>query len=148
MRQYGIKVIFSYTTGTTGTVTNVKASNRIAGIPDGQLFAELSWSSSEFTHNKNKRIAGTVLGVEAVAAGDLYANDSNASNRKAPGYAIFNAKASHSWDIAPMTLTAYGRLDNLADKRYIGSVIVGNANPFEPAPGRNWVVGLNAITRF
>jgi hypothetical protein len=27
-------------------------------------------------------------------------------------------------------------------------MIVGNSTPFEPAPGRNWMVGLNVITRF
>ena len=37
------------------------------------------------------------------------------------------------------------RIDNMLDARYIGSVIVNEANGryFEPAPGRSWLVGLD-----
>jgi iron complex outermembrane recepter protein len=41
-------------------------------------------------------------------------------------------------------------VDNLADKTYVGSVIVNEANRryFEPAPGRTWLVGANATYAF
>jgi iron complex outermembrane receptor protein len=41
-------------------------------------------------------------------------------------------------------------LDNLTGRRYAGSVIVneGNRRFFEPAPGRAWVLGLNANYMF
>jgi len=41
-------------------------------------------------------------------------------------------------------------VDNLFDRRYAGSVIVneGNARYFEPAPGRNWTVGMSGSYRF
>jgi len=41
-------------------------------------------------------------------------------------------------------------VDNLLDRRYAGSVIVneGNARYFEPAPGRNWTVGMSGSYRF
>jgi iron complex outermembrane recepter protein len=42
------------------------------------------------------------------------------------------------------------RIDNLTDRKYIGSVIV-NANLkrfFEPAPGRQWGLGLSATYAF
>ncbi|MDM0076669.1 TonB-dependent receptor, partial [Variovorax sp. J2P1-59] len=47
-------------------------------------------------------------------------------------------------------LNAFARIDNLLDKRYVGSVIVneGNARYFEPAPGRNWTVGMGGAYRF
>lgn len=34
----------------------------------------------------------------------------------------------------------FSRVDNVFDRRYVGSVIVneGNGRYFEPAPGRNW----------
>ena len=37
------------------------------------------------------------------------------------------------------------RLDNVLDRRAIGSVIVNDTNGryFEPAPGRGWVLGLS-----
>jgi hypothetical protein len=46
--------------------------------------------------------------------------------------------------------TPFARIDNLFDKRYVGSVIVneGNARYFEPAPGRNWTVGMGGAYRF
>ncbi|WP_268795277.1 hypothetical protein [Pelomonas sp. Root1237] len=42
------------------------------------------------------------------------------------------------------------RVDNLADCRYAGSVIVndGNGRFFEPAPGRTWLASANASYRF
>jgi len=45
------------------------------------------------------------------------------------------------------SLTAYARVDNLTDKRYVGSVIVNQAASrfYEPAPGRNWTLGLRMV---
>ena len=42
------------------------------------------------------------------------------------------------------------RIENLFDKSYIGSVIVGDTNQrfYEPAPRRNAIVGINAISTF
>ena len=47
-------------------------------------------------------------------------------------------------------LSGFGRVDNLFDKGYIGSVIVGEGNSrfFEPAPGRTWSVGASIAARF
>ena len=47
-------------------------------------------------------------------------------------------------------LTEFVRLDNVTDKSYVGSVIVaeGNRRFFEPAPGRNWLVGVTAQLTF
>ena len=41
-------------------------------------------------------------------------------------------------------LTAYGRVDNLTDQRYVGSVIVNQSSSqfFEPAPGVQWSLGV------
>jgi len=49
------------------------------------------------------------------------------------------------WDF-----NAFLRVDNLFDRRYIGSVIVneGNGRYFEPASGRNWTLGMGAAYRF
>lgn len=44
----------------------------------------------------------------------------------------------------------FARVDNLFDKKYVGSVIVndGNSRYFEPADGRNWSAGLRVIKQF
>ena len=47
-------------------------------------------------------------------------------------------------------LSEFVRLDNVADRKLVGSVIVneGNRRFFEPAPGRGWVAGVGAHYRF
>ena len=90
---------------------------------------------------------GTRAGFEWVSAGRLYANDTNlygGSSASAPGYNAFNAKVSQGWALGNNLLTAYARVDNLADKRYVGSVIVNQSSGqfYEPAPGRTWTLGL------
>jgi len=47
------------------------------------------------------------------------------------------------------TLREFVRLNNLFDRNYSGSVIVGDTNGrfFEPAPGRNWFVGASVDVR-
>jgi iron complex outermembrane receptor protein len=44
----------------------------------------------------------------------------------------------------------YARLNNLFDRTYIGSVIIGDTNKryYEAAPGRNWVLGASAQYQF
>jgi iron complex outermembrane receptor protein len=97
---------------------------------------------------------GSTIGLEWISLGKVYVADNNAyvttiGKSSAPGYSLYNLKISHRWDLLPFTLTATGLLNNLTDKRYIGSVIVGDTSaPFEPAPGRNWMLGLNATARF
>jgi iron complex outermembrane receptor protein len=128
--------------------TEVKPGNKIPGIPNGLAYSSLQWSSSDYQRNKYRQVMGTLATFEFIAAGENHGRDTNQADRKASGYSLFNLRLAHRLDINSMTLTAYGQLNNLTDKKYMGSVIVGNEAPFEPAPGRNWMVGLNAITRF
>jgi iron complex outermembrane receptor protein len=68
----------------------------------------------------------------------------------APAYAVANARLGFSgpWGAAA-TWQVFVRVNNLFDRRYAGSVIVGDSNGryFEPAPGRNWFVGANVDVR-
>jgi iron complex outermembrane receptor protein len=47
-------------------------------------------------------------------------------------------------------LTEFVRVDNLADKNYVESVIVneGNSRFYEPSPRRNYTLGLQASLQF
>ncbi|MDZ4074672.1 MAG: TonB-dependent receptor [Hylemonella sp.] len=126
----------------TNNVT-VNAGNRLPGIPQHFLFTELLWSAQSLDNAGRKPGLGTQAGAEVVSAGKLYANDSNSAS--AEGYTTLNLKASQGWPVAGKgSLTAYGRLDNVTDQRYVGSVIVNQAaNQFyEPAPGFNWTLGV------
>ncbi len=83
--------------------------------------------------------------MELTQAGRLFANDTNTAS--ADGYTTLALKASHGWAVGSGSLTAYARVDNLTDKRYVGSVIVNQAASqfYEPAPGRNWTLGLRMV---
>jgi iron complex outermembrane receptor protein len=128
--------------------SEVKPGNKIPGIPNGMAYSSIQWSGTDFQRNKYRQVMGTLATFEFVTAGANHGQDTNQADRKAGGYSSFNLRLAHRVDVNTMTITGYGQLNNLTDKQYIGSVIVGNAAPFEPAPGRNWMVGLNATTRF
>lgn len=128
----------------TCTAANtVQSGNSIPGIPQHFLFTELLWSSQRLDDARRKPLLNTQAGVELTSAGRLYANDTNTAY--ADGYTTLNLKASHGWPVASKgSLTAYGRLDNVTDQRYVGSVIVNQSSSqfYEPAPGFNWTLGL------
>jgi iron complex outermembrane receptor protein len=46
--------------------------------------------------------------------------------------------------------TEFIRVDNVTDRQYIGSVIVAASGGqyYEPAPGRNWLLGVSAQVTF
>jgi iron complex outermembrane receptor protein len=136
----------SFTQTYTSGANNVAAGNKMPGIPQHFVFSELLWTSQAVGAGNRAARLGTRAGVEFVSAGRLYANDTNADS--ANGYNVLNAKVSQGWALGRSLLTAYARVDNLSDKRYVGSVIVNQSAKqfYEPAPGRNWTLGLRWTT--
>ena len=65
-------------------------------------------------------------------------------------YAIANLRAGVERRFGGLTLRGFVRLDNLFDRQYVGSVIVGDSNGryYESAPGRNWLAGVSARYNF
>jgi iron complex outermembrane receptor protein len=135
----------SFTNGTTP----VADGNKLPGIPHHYVFGELLWASQPLVAGRGAPRLGSSAGVEWVSSGLIHVNDSNYDSAagtatRAEGYNVFNLKASHGWSVANKgTLTAYARLDNVTDQRYVGSVIVNQASSqfYEPAPGYNWTLG-------
>lgn len=72
------------------------------------------------------------------------------NDASAPTYAVFSLAAERRFDAFGLHWRASARLDNLFDRRYVGSVIVNEANGryYEPAPGRGWTFGLQARRTF
>ena len=64
----------------------------------------------------------------------------------APSYAIANLRVTAEQRVGPWRFTEFARIDNLFDRQYVGSVVVGDTNGryYEGAPGRNGMVGVNA----
>ena len=91
---------------------------------------------------------GWRAGVEARALSRVWVNDANAD--AAAGFAVVNANVGYVARVGGVDLTGFARVDNVLDRRYAGSVIVGEGNGrfFEPAPGRNWTLGVVGSLRF
>jgi len=116
----------------------VKADNRIPGVARTAVYGSLTWQPA----------GGWRLGTEVRSLSKVWVNDLNTD--AAPGYATVAAFAGYQLSLGPWDLGALLRVDNLADRRYAGSVIVndGNSRFFEPAPGRTWLASANATYRF
>jgi iron complex outermembrane receptor protein len=63
----------------------------------------------------------------------------------APAYAVFAASVGYAVELESGQLDAFARIDNLFDRRHVGSVIVNDANGrwFEPAAGRTLMLGFD-----
>lgn len=118
----------------------VPAGNRIPGIADRSLFAELAWQPRAW--------AGFTGAVELVHRGSIVVNDLNTD--RAAAVTLLNLRLGWQQTLGDWTLQQNLRIDNLTDKAYIGSVIANDTNGrfFESAPGRQWGVGLMATYRF
>ncbi|WP_374263724.1 TonB-dependent receptor family protein [Zoogloea sp.] len=117
------------------STTPVDAGNTMPGIPRTSAFGDLAW----------KPLPGVTAAVEGIYRSRTYVNDAN-SDTPAPSYAIANLRLTAEQKTGPWRFTEFARVDNLFDRNYIGSVIVGDGNGryYEPAPGRNGMVGVNA----
>ncbi len=128
----------SFTSGTTP----VASGKQLPGIPQTSLFSELAWTSEPAGAAKR---GGLRLGLEMVQAGRIYANDTNTES--ADGHTVVNLSASQRWNLGKGALTAYARINNVSDERYVGSVLVNQtANPpqsYEPGLPQNWTLGLS-----
>lgn len=119
---------------------NVREGARLPGVPRASLFAELAWKST------GERVTAA---LESLSVARVYAEDANA-DAPAPGYCILNARLAAKHSVGGWRISEFARLNNLADRRYIGSVIVGDTNKryYEAAPGRNWMMGISARYQF
>ena len=108
------------------------AGNRLPGVPRHSLYAELAWQPTD----------GFSTALEMQSLSQRYANDTNSAD--APGYAAFNWRASYRKQLGHWQLEPFARIDNLTDREYIGSLIVNGAGAryYEPAPERNWLLGV------
>ena len=92
--------------------------------------------------------SGWYAGADMRYMSDIEANDENTA--KAPSYTTVGLNTGYKFNYNNWMLDVFGRVDNLFDKEYVGSVIVNESNGryYEPAPGRNYGVGLSVAYRF
>ena len=124
----------------TGTPpVEVPAGTRLPGVAERTAYAELAWTPPA--------ASWVTLALEAQHVGSIPVNDRNSDF--APAYTVANFRVSAEHQIGDMRVSGFVRVNNLADRNYVGSVIVGDTNGrfFEPAPGRNVYVGATVEWR-
>ena len=122
------------------TKGSVVAGNRIVGTMRSSLWAQAAWRPG---------VLPGELALEWRAVGDMPANDANTV--AAPGYGLLHLRWSHALKLAAAdTLELLARVDNLADKVHVGSVIVndGNGRFFETGAPRSLLVSARWLHRF
>ena len=108
--------------------TAIAAGTPLPGVPRGYGSLRLEYAGSPWR-----------AGIEVQASSSLSADD--AGTAIAPGYAIAALDAGREWRVGDGAIELHCRIDNVLDRRYVGSVIVndGNGRYFEPAPGRTFL---------
>ncbi|HBR4147878.1 TPA: TonB-dependent receptor [Klebsiella pneumoniae] len=112
--------------------------NRIPGIARNMGYASFGYQPEQ----------GWYAGSDIRYMSDIMANDENTA--KAPSWTMVGLTTGYKWSYGRMDMDLFGRIDNLFDREYVGSVIVNESNGryYEPAPGRNYGIGLNLAWRF
>jgi iron complex outermembrane receptor protein len=116
----------------------VPEGSRLAAVPANSLYAALTWRYAP---------AGFSITAEAMSRAQIFVDDRNSD--AAPGYWIENLRAGFEQDRGVWHLSEYASVNDLTNRRYVGSVIVNETNSrfFEPAPGRIGLVMFSAAYR-
>ncbi|GBL55670.1 hypothetical protein PCLA_04f0247 [Pseudomonas citronellolis] len=117
----------------------IEKGNHLPGVPGSSLYGELVWKPRQ----------DISMGFEGQYRSKVYVEDSN-EDKPAPSYAVFNWRTRFEQRYGPWTFHQLLRLDNLLDRQYVGSVIVGDSNGryYEAAPGRSWYAGAGLEYQF
>ncbi|MBA4212649.1 MAG: TonB-dependent receptor [Polaromonas sp.] len=128
----------------SGTAS-IPAGNRMPGLPEHQLYAQVAWAPAAAA------AIGGVFTLEARHTGSIFANDANTtSTALAKGHTLLGIGARFEQTTGAWTWREFVRIDNLTDKKHMGSVIVndGNSRFFEPGLGRSLSAGIELTRRF
>jgi iron complex outermembrane receptor protein len=116
----------------------VAAGNFLPAVAQNTVYLGLTWSYSPLSFSTT---------LETQGRGKIYADDRNTD--AAAGYWVANWRAGFEQQSKHWRFSEFARIDNLANRAYVGSVIVNETNTrfFEPAPGRTAYVMFNAALR-
>ncbi len=117
----------------------VPAGNYIPGVPRRTAYGEARFAPPG---------SGFSTALEARYGDRIYTSDAN--SEFAYPYTVFNWRVVFDQRVGAWRLSEFLRVENLFDKSYTGSVIVGDTNGrfFEPSPPRNYVAGISASLPF
>ena len=123
------------------SATTATAGNRIAGTSGRSVFGEVVWMPEGWRD--------TEVGLEWRGAGRTAVDDANSDF--AGGYGVGALRAGRVFDLGSgASFSISGRIDNITDRKYVGSVIVndGNSRFFEPAAPRAYWIGVKFAQAF
>jgi iron complex outermembrane recepter protein len=105
----------------------VAAGSRLPAVPANSLYAGVTWRAPR---------GGFSTTIETVGRSQIYVDDRNSD--AAAGYWTTNVRAGLAQAGDEWTVTETLRVDNVTDRRYVGTVIVNESNGryFEPSLGR------------
>lgn len=137
---------FSLTGATFCNATNpahielIRSGADIPGTYKHTLFGEVAWKHQP---------SGFSTALEVKAMSKTYVAFKREYGQ-ADGYATVSWRGGFSQKVGDWRFGEFLRIDNLFDKEYVGSVRVGDLNGsyYEPAPGRTWLLGINASYQF
>jgi iron complex outermembrane receptor protein len=117
---------------------SVNAGDYLPAVPMNSLYAGLTWSYARL---------GFSITLETQGRARIYVDDRNSD--AASGYWVANLRSGFEQETRHWRFSEFARLDNLADRAYVGSVIVNETNSrfFEAAPGRTAYVMFTAALR-
>jgi iron complex outermembrane recepter protein len=112
----------------------VPGGNRLPAVPQNALYSALDWQAKKW---------GLHATLEIIARAKIFANDLN--TQAANGYGLGNLSVGLEQSPRAWHFSEFVRVDNLADRAYVGSVIVNESNSrfFEPDPGRTIYLGFS-----
>ncbi|MDB6105853.1 MAG: Iron transporter [Gammaproteobacteria bacterium] len=115
----------------------VAAGNRLPGVPKHNAYASLHWGAD---HGWHASVSGQYIT-------DVAVNDVNTVF--APAYALMGLDGGYGIELSAFKMSAFLRINNLLNRRYVGSVIVddGNSRYFEPGPGFNILGGVSVTMK-
>jgi iron complex outermembrane receptor protein len=107
----------------------IPSGSHLPAVPENSLYAGLTWAYAP---------RGFSTTLEAISRAQIFADDRN--SEAASGYTVLNLRFGLEQQSPRWHFTEYARIDNLANRSYVGSVIVNETNSrfFEPEPGRTF----------
>ncbi len=117
----------------------VAAGDHLPAVPMNSLYAGVTWSYAPL---------GFSTTLETQGRSKIYVDDRNSD--AAAGFWVANVRAGFEQETRRWRFSEYASLDNLANRAYVGSVIVNETNGrfFESAPGRTAYLMFNAALRY
>jgi iron complex outermembrane receptor protein len=135
----GLRARFTQDFASGSPPDTVPAGRKLPGVPDRTFYAEGVWRHAA---------TGFRAAVELRHVGKVYVDEANSD--AASAYTNASLRVGFEQQSNRWRLREFVRVDNVTDRRYVGSVIVAEARSrfFEPAPGRNGVAGIDASIAF